>query len=209
MPGWLRSVWIFATVVNAVSIIWFLLGSTANFQRHLDWVGFLTLLLIWIPSLALVMISSNFLLKKWVPLDNLTYVGVFVVIFLLLSLSAPLFEGVTLRGWLYDNVYSDPIKLTSDGRYEYQTQLLNTNQKNRHERLYVRNVSTGEQLYITIDINTDELEGLSEGVKNWAWAIMKPTDVPNQYELSTTEYLHMPKKKFLIDIRAGVSQRLE
>ncbi|RAP24775.1 hypothetical protein C2W64_02782 [Brevibacillus laterosporus] len=38
---------------------------------------------------------------------------------------------------------------------------------------------------------------------------MEPTGVPNQYELSTTEDLRMPKKKFLIDINSGVSWRLE
>jgi hypothetical protein len=209
LPRWIKGIWIFATIVNAVSIIWFLLGSTANFQRSLDWVGFLTLLFIWIPSLLLVLFSSMILLKKWVPASNNKYSGLSLLIFLLLSLSAPLFEGVTIRGWLYDNVHSDPMKLTSDGKYEYQTQLINTNQKNRSERLYVRNVSTGEEMYITVDINTDELVGLSFGGKNWAWAILEPTGVPNQYVLSTTEMLDMPKKKFLIDISAGVSRRLE
>lgn len=83
------------------------------------------------------------------------------------------------------------------------------NQKNSRERLYVKNISTGEEVYISIDINSIELKGISEGIRNWAWALMEPTGVPNQYELSTTEDLRMPKKKFLIDINSGVSWRLE
>jgi hypothetical protein len=210
MPSWLKTIWVLAIIVNAMSLLWFLIGATANFQRSLDLVGVLTLLFLWVPSLILVVLSAILLKKRWVPLDSLGYAALCFVILILLSFAVPLFEGVKTQGWLNNNIERDPIKLTSDGKYEYRIELINIDQKNSRERLYVRNLSTGVGMYISVDIIADDLEGISEGAdENWAWAIMIPTDVRDQYELSTTEDLRMPKKKFLIDIGASTSKRLK
>jgi hypothetical protein len=210
MQTWIKCIWIFATIVNTISLVWFLLGSTANFQRSLDLVGLVTLVLMWVPSLVLVLVSIKLLLNGWVPSSSISYFLFWFMIFNLLSFALPLLDGVDTRGWLYESVETDPIKLTSDGKYEYRIELINMWQKNSHERLFVRNVLTGEEKFIPVEINTDELKGISQGShQNWAWAIMAPTDDLDHYELSTTENLRMTQKKFLIDVIAGTSRRIE
>lgn len=209
MSTWVKIVWLFAIIVNIVSLIWFLLGSTANFQRPLDLINTVTLITVWVPSLLLVVLSTILFIKGWVA-SNFKHIGVWLILLALLFFAVPLFKGVNTEGWLYDHITSDPIKITSDGEFEYRTELINLFQKNSRERLYLRNVSTGREMYIPIDINTTEIYGIwvREG-DDWMWALLSPTDVPNQYELTTTEILRVPKNKFLIDIGTGTSQRLE
>lgn len=156
MPTWLKNIWIIAIVVNSVSLVWFLLGTTANFQRSMDLVELLTLVLIWLPSLLLVVVSIKILKNKKLSISKSRHVAVNFIIFLLFSLSIPLFIDVNTGGWLYDDIESDSLKLTSDGKYKYRIELINMDQKNSREQLYVRNISTDEEsIYQLILIQTN------------------------------------------------------
>lgn len=126
-----------------------------------------------------------------------------------LILSLPLFIGVETRGWLYDDISSDPIHTTLDGKYEYRLDLINMYQKNSREQLMVRDVITGAERFIPVELNTNDLDGIRGGGRDWSWAVMSPTEVLDQYLLTTTETLSMPQKRFIVDIRAGTSQRIE
>lgn len=209
MPTWTKITWIIAIIVNGLSIIWFLLGVTANFQRSLDLVSRLTFIIYWIPSLILVVLSIWMLFKKWVPSGGVGYGIVGFVIFLLILLSYPLFEGVRTSEWLHENVQGDPNKLTRDGKLEYRLEIVDFRQKNSYERLYVKFILTGEEKIIPLEIGTVESDGLSRGRNDWGWAIMKPTEVPSQYVLNTTKYLNMSEKKFIINVETGTSERID
>lgn len=206
MPAWLKTVWVIAIVISSSAIIWFLFGVTANFQRSVDLVGRITFIIFWFPSVILVLLSVWILYKKWAPPAGIGYVIVGFIIVLQLILSVPLFEGVRTDGWIHENVQTDPYKLTSDKKFEYRLEIVNFRQKATYERLRIKNISTGEEKIIKLQIGTNQSDGLTRGRDTWAWAVMNPTTTPGQYELSTTEYLNIPKKTFLIDFETGTSR---
>lgn len=78
----------------------------------------------------------------------------------------------------------------------------------------MKNVSTGVEVDIPIVIRSERdiyFTGDSEG---WDWGILKPTKVPNQYELSTLDENNngrygMDPRVFLIDVEAGNAQVLK
>ncbi|MGG1619530.1 hypothetical protein [Paenibacillus sp. NRS-1781] len=116
---------------------------------------------------------------------------------------------------MYDEVRSDPVRLTSDQKYEYRIDLINPFQRNSREQLHLKNISTGEEKNIPISIKKEN-KGYSTGDDgdNWAWGILKPTKVPNQYELSTLDEHNngrygMDPRVFLIDVEAGTVQILK
>ncbi|WP_026478304.1 hypothetical protein [Alkaliphilus transvaalensis] len=209
MKTWFKVIWYFAIIANVAAFIWFILGNTANFQRGLDLMGVPTLVLYGIPSIILV-VSSILIMKNCVKPKLWIYAVAFIMIYLLIYFVEPMAIAVNKSGWLYDYVESDPIKSTLDTNYSYRLELVNYGQRNRTERLYLKDNTTGEEFYIIVDINTRELRGTRIGPgDDWAWAVMTPTDVTNQYELTTTDNLKMPTKRFLIDINKRKSKRIE
>ena len=115
-----------------------------------------------------------------------------------------LFRSVNTSGWLYDRITSDPLRLTSDGKYEYRIDLINLFQKNSKERLYLRQVSTGEERFIPLHLNSREIHGI--GIPNdndWSWAILCPTESAYIYDLMTTEMLPVGIKRFEINVEKG------
>ncbi|MNH99702.1 hypothetical protein D3C73_524810 [compost metagenome] len=73
----------------------------------------------------------------------------------------------------------------------------------------VRNVKTREESLIPVEINSNEMDGIRGGGKDWSWAILSPTESSDKYLLTTTETLSMPQKKFIVDLRIGTSRRIE
>ncbi|WP_155252423.1 hypothetical protein T3H97_08780 [Paenibacillus sp. LX16] len=53
--------------------------------------------------------------------------------------------------------------------------------------LHLKNVSTGVEMDIPIVIRTERDIYSTGGSEDWAWGILKPIKVPNQYELSTLD----------------------
>jgi hypothetical protein len=206
---WFKSLWVVVTIFSAVSLVWFLLGSTSNFHRALDIVGTYLLIQAWIPALAIMILSIVLLIKGWTPSSRVTYIGFFSGLILLLFLSVSLIQNVSAQGWLNEKNTSDSLKITSDGKYEYRINLINLFQKNSHARLYLKVVSTGEELRIPIDIQTDKIVGL--GVKKVNnWVMLEPLDVSSsRYILYTTKELGITEERFEIDIIEGTSKKLE
>ncbi|MBV6714161.1 hypothetical protein ACFVVQ_22730 [Paenibacillus chitinolyticus] len=207
---WLKIIWVVAIVINIVSVNWFLIGATANFQRSLDLIATVTLIFIWIPSIALTVLSIVLLKKGWMPSSSRSYVGFILGVIILLLLSVSLFRGVDTQGWLTERITSDSLKLTSDKKYEYRIDLINVFQKNSHARLYIKNVSTGEEMNIAVNIQTNKMVsmGIEHGRTN-DWVLMERTDISGRYNLYTTKDLRVPSEKFEIDVETGTSRRLE
>lgn len=206
---WLKILWIVVTIFSAVSLVWFLLGSTSNFHRVLDIVGTYLLIQAWIPALAIMILSIVLLIIGWTPSSRVTYIGFFSGFILLLFLSVSLIQNVSAQGWLNEKITSDSLKISSDGKYEYRINLINLFQKNSHARLYLKVVSTGEELRIPIDIQTDKIVGL--GVKKVNnWVMLEPLDVSSsRYILYTTKELGITEQRFELDIIEGTSKKLE
>lgn len=97
MRLWLKVLWVIATVFNVASLVWFLIGVTANFQRGLDLVGTVILIQVWIPSLIFTVLSIRLLIKKWIPPSGIVYASG-VMLFLLFSVY--LIQSVNTQGWL-------------------------------------------------------------------------------------------------------------
>lgn len=158
-----------------------------GFQRGHDILATATLVIFGVPSIIIVLISLTYIWQGWPPFNGVKYLVSAILMGSLLFCSYYLVDGTPTRGWLYDNVDSDPVRLTSDQKYEYRIDLINPFQRNSREQLHLKNISTGEEKNIPISIRKEN-SGYSGGDgDNWAWGILKPTKVPNQYELSTLD----------------------
>lgn len=205
MATWLRLLIIVIIIFNVSSFVWLLLGSTAYFQREMDIVGTFYLLIVGIPVLLLAILFTVFLIKGTVPTSGVHYIGICLGLILSLILSAILIHGVNSSGWAKEKLESDSTKITTDGKYEYHIDLINLFQRNSKARLYLRNVSTGEEQFIPINIQTRKIKTLAVGKVNH-WVLLEPTDIDSQYILYTTKDLgRLPEEKFKIDILAGTS----
>jgi hypothetical protein len=206
---WLKILWVVAIVISFASLAWFLLGSTANFQRSLDLIATITLIFFWIPSLVLTILAILLLIKGWTPSSNGAYAGFFFGVILLLLLSVFLVKGVNTNGWLTERITSDSLKITSDKKYEYRIDLINVFQKNSRARLYVKNVSTGKEMDVPVDIHTKKIVVLMTRKEGMDWVLMEPTDSPDRYNLFTAEELDIPQEQFEIDVVTETSRRLK
>ena len=171
----------------------------------MDIVGTFYLLIVGIPVLLLAILFTVFLIKGTVPTSGVHYIGICLGLILSLILSAILIHGVNSSGWAKEKLESDSPKITADGKYEYHIDLINLFQRNSKARLYLRNVSTGEEKFIPINIQTRKIKTLAVGKVNH-WVLLEPTDIDSQYILYTTKDLgRLPEEKFKIDILAGTS----
>ncbi|MNJ49660.1 hypothetical protein D3C77_449050 [compost metagenome] len=123
-------------------------------------------------------------------------------------LSAVLIQSVNTHGWTNEKIRSDTLKISADGKYEYRVDLINLFQRNGHARLYLKNVSTGEETYITTEIQVRKIKTLAVGEVNH-WIKLEPTDNVSHYILNTTKELGIPEEKFEIDIATRTSRKLE
>ncbi|MEC0202763.1 hypothetical protein P4H39_09000 [Paenibacillus lautus] len=208
MQIWLRLLLIVVIIFSVSSFIWFLLGSTAYFQRGMDIIGTTVFWGAAIPVLLFVGFFTIMLIKGWNPTSRLEYVGISVALLFSILLSIALIQSVSDHGWADEKIESDLIKITEDKKYEYRIDLINLFQKNSRARLYLKDVGSGEVLYIPIDIQTHKIVGL--GVKKINhWVILEPTNNDFQYILGTTQELGIPEERFKIDIIAGTSSRVK
>ncbi|MNC29594.1 hypothetical protein D3C75_778450 [compost metagenome] len=208
MPLWLKVLVIIIILFSALSFLWFLFGSTAYFQRGMDIVGTTYLLLVGIPILLLILLFTVLLIKGAVPSSGVHYIGLCVVLVISTILSVVLIHGVNSSGWAKEKIESDSLKITADGKYQYHIDLINLFQRNSHARLYLKDVSTGEEKFIPVNIQTRQIKTLAVGKVNH-WIILESTDVPSRYILSTTEKLRISAEKFEINVSTGASSRLD
>lgn len=196
----IRAIWTITLVVNSISMIWFVLGSTAYFQRPLYLESILMLPILFVPSLVSVLFSVWLMVKGWIPSNGAEKLGVFLIIAFLVFASQGLYRNVDTKGWLYDKIISDPtIQVTSDEKYEYRLEIINFRQKNIRVQIFAINLITGEELHIPINIDANQTSGIVYG--GGPWIVMEPTTVPNEYMLSTTDNLNIPIKTFIINMK--------
>lgn len=129
MAIWLKFLLILLMIFNLSSFVWFLLGSTAYFQRGMDIMGTTYLWGAGIPVLLITIVFIIFLFKGWIPTSRGDYIGICVWMVLSTLLSFVLIQSVSTHGWANEKISSDSLKITSDGKYEYRVDLINLFQK--------------------------------------------------------------------------------
>ncbi|OWR31430.1 hypothetical protein CDO73_06780 [Saccharibacillus sp. O23] len=207
MHLWLRLLIIIVLLFSASSFLWFLLGSTAYFQRGMDIIGTSVFWSLAVPVLFLVGVFTIILIKGWNVTSGGQYAVVFIGLLISLILSTSLMQSVSTYGWDKEKIKSDSIQVTADNKFEYRIDLINLFQRNSSAMLYLKDIGTGEERYIPVDIQTSEIVGL--GVKRFNhWIMLEPTNTKAQYILYTTKELGIPEERFRIEILSGTSSRL-
>lgn len=210
VPQWMKIFLGTVVVVNFAAFVYFMFGSTANFQRGYDLVNTVMLVFFGGPSLILNVLAMVVIFKGWTPLAESRYVLSFLMAGALLFLAYQLVNAVSPIGWLEDNIVSDPPRMTSDQQYEYRIDIINPFQKNSREQLHIRQISTGKESNIPIDLlNEDDVYKTGMG-DQWAWALLQPTEREDYYRMVTTEDLNMNEQRvYLVNVRQGAAERLK
>lgn len=208
MRIWLRILFVVMIISGVVSFTWFLLGSTAYFQRDMDIIGNLYFWGAGIPVLLFCLVFTIILIKGWTPKDGIDYIGIGVGIVLTTLISAALIQSVNTYDWAKEKIYSDTLKTSADGKYEYRIDLINLFQKNSYAQLYLKDISTGEEKYIPTEIQTGRIKTLAYGGINH-WVKLEPTEKAFHYILYTTNELRIPEERFEIDLITKIAIKLE
>lgn len=204
----IRVIWALVILVNLSAVMWFILGTTANFQRGIDLVSTVVLVYFGIPSILLIILSIILLFKRWPPSSLWGIIAVSIIIISMLSLSPILFKNVNTSGWLTENITTDTLQKTTDGQYEYQLELINLFQKNSYARLYLKNIPTSEEMRIPLDIPVTKIRGLSEGKVNY-WITLEATSKTDAYILYTTSKFPLPIEKYEVDVKIGKAIKVQ
>ena len=134
----LRLLLIVVILFSASSFVWFILGSTAYFQRGMDILGTTYFWGAGIPVLLIAILFTTLLIKGWSPTSGGQYTAVFIGLLVSILLSAALIQSVSAHGWANEKIESDSVKVTADSKYEYRIDLINLFQRNSHARLYLK-----------------------------------------------------------------------
>lgn len=208
MQLWIKLIWIITILVNLVGVIWFVLGSTANFQRSIDLVSTVFFVYLGVPSIILMVFSSILLLKKWSPSKWWELMGVLIIIIAMLLMTPHLYKNVETSGWLTEKLRHDSIQQTSDHRYEYCMEIANLFQKDGTARLYLKNIETLEEIRIPLDLPIKEIKGVSWGEVTH-FVKLKPTTDSNIYVLNTTDNFYFPNEKFEINVQEKTAVKIK
>lgn len=208
MQWWLKIIWIITVFVNLSGLIWFVLGSTANFQRDLDLISTVLLVYLGIPTIILCGLSFYLLYKKWSPTKWWEAIGVSLLIIAMLFMTPQFYKNVDTSGWLTDKVQTDSIQQTSDHRFEYCIELINLFQKNSTSRLYLKNINTLEEVRIPLELPTKEVVAITWSSVNY-FIKLEPTADSNIYLLTTTEDLPLATEKYEINVQEGTAVRIK
>ncbi|MFF2890591.1 hypothetical protein [Paenibacillus sp. NPDC057967] len=206
MQNFKKRMFIFSTLTIGISILWFLLGTTANFQRGIDLVTTIKFAVIWVPAILLFLIPLIIIKsRKGTAFQILIWPLIIAHFFLAIQL----FKSVEIEGWLINGVSSEPVKTTSDGLLDYRLELINLYQKNSRVRLFIHDNSTGQDIYIPIDAEASEVqrEWVGEG-EMWQWSSLSGITDNNHRQLSVWRMEPLPQLEFLIDIEDVISTRL-
>ena len=217
MTIFIKTVWIIANAVLFLAVIWFLLAATAFFNRGIDLVETVIFIFVWSPALVITVISWRCLKKGWLPKELNSQVLLLAMIITLTIVFSPiLFNRGTPYGWLIPHVTRDWEQITSDGKFEYRMELVNLFQRNSRARLHFKNLATGEEITIPLDIQTRNIHSISismpsqdEETRRWLLlSKMSSTDRQNIYILTTTARMRTGIEVFEINIETGTSRRI-
>jgi len=209
----IKIVWIVSITVLSTALVWFLLGATAFFNRGIDLVETAVFVFVWIPALVFVMISIKLLRKGWMP-SNIIFqiLLLLIIVIIMIIFSETLFSRASAHGWLIPRVERDGLQTTSDEKFEYRIELVNRWQRNNRVRLYIRNISTGEEKTIYLGISTDDMRGFPGENRRTPAPVseLMLTEIKHIYTLTIFgAFTRDLIASFEIDIEARTARRIE
>lgn len=205
MNIWIRITFIAVILFSLFLFTMFLLSSTAIFQRQMDIVGTTTLTMIGIPVVILVGIFVTILIRGWKPVVWIDYVGICIGILVVITLSFVLLQSVNMKSWEKERVNVDTLKITDDGRYEYQLIIKNLFQKNVYTQLYLKDISSNEEMYIPINLKLQKLAAIR--IENNHWVNLESRDNVSHYIFQTTKELGIPEEEFEVNIETKTARK--
>jgi membrane-bound ClpP family serine protease len=203
----MKWLWILAVIINLSGVIWFILGSTANFQRGIDLITTVIMIGLVTPSLLLIVLSVILLVKRWSS-QRIGIIGIFVLIISMLLLTPLLYKNVNTSGWLTERVMTDSMQITTDGHYEYCIEIINIFQRNSYARLYLKDITKAEEKRIRLSLPIYEIHGIGIERVNY-WIKLEPISKADTYILHTTEDFPLSGERFEIDVINGHAVKIE
>ncbi len=212
----INALWIVSIIVIFLSLVWFIMGTTACFQRQLDLVSTVVLFFLGVSSLVMIGLLVYIIKNNWFPRTTLTrFCLLGGIILIIIIITTTCFRYSTTYGWFRNVVYSDYLQTTDDEKYEYRLELVNLFQKNQYARLYVKNNTTGEEIKIMLDLPLDKIGALQGGVGYEypepmipkVWSQLSQTAREEIYILKTTDWFHKNTYTYKIDMRTKVAEK--
>ena len=209
----IRTIWLIAVGIVFVSMIWFLLGSTACFQRSIDLVTTVIFIIAWVPALCFIVFSLLAIKKNLIPNKKLFKIILTISIILISSIFTSTFiNNASPYGWLKEIVDEDYMQITLDEKYEYRLEIINRFQKNSYVRVYLKEISDGEEMRLKLDIPARDIYVVSGGIDSIypepeippVWSKLIPTDNESIYILTTTDLFDNDKSyRFYVDVESN------
>ncbi|WP_270170240.1 hypothetical protein [Paenibacillus sp. SYP-B4298] len=188
-----------SSLMMGIAILWFLLGTTANFQRGIDLLTTIKFIVIWLPAI-IFLILPLFVRKR----PNRVAFSFFIwpLIGIHFFLAIQLFNSVEIEGWLKDSVSSEPIQTTTDGLYNYRLELINMYQKNSSARVLIQDMRTKQDIYIPIEVEGEEVQrNWQEKGEGWSWSSLSALTDNNLLELIVWRRAPLSPLKFHLDTK--------
>ena len=191
-----KIIWLISIVSVSLSMLYYLIGSTAFFQRNIDLIRTVVLFAVGGPVFVFIILSVLALKKDWFPTQFVGKISllIIIIIFSLISVTT-LLRYTNPHGWIKENVLKDYTQTTIDNKYEYRLELVNLFQKNSFARIYIKDISNDYETKISLDIPVCEKDVIigGEGYTNsdlniyGVWSELTPSDTKGIYVLTTTE----------------------
>ncbi|WIM41059.1 hypothetical protein PO903_09395 [Paenibacillus sp. PK4536] len=200
---WLKRIVIIAILGNIASYIWLVLTATANFQRGLDLIGTVVVVMYGTISIMTLLFTIIFLVSNTLSkglVSNTVFISCTVV---LLALSVSQFKAIEPAGWLTERIETHELVTTSDQQYQYRLELVNTFQSNEKVRLYLKHIHTGKESKIDLAIDLGAAYSIQSSDEGWV--NMESTDQPHRYIMTINDVFSIPKDTFLIDTAQATS----
>ncbi len=200
---WVRRIVIIAILGNIASYIWLVLAATANFQRGLDLIGTIVVVMFATISCMTLLFTISFLVHNTLSkglVSNTVFISCTVV---LLVLTAIQFRAIEPAGWLTERIETHELVTTSDQQYQYRLELVNTFQTNEKVRLYLKDLHTGKESKVNLAVDLGAAYGIQSSDEGWVH--LEPTHQLYQYIMTINDVLSIPKDTFLIDTAQATS----
>jgi len=169
--------------LSIFSSIWWIVGSTAGLNRFWGIIGTNILTFLVLPLLAMA-VFAFFRIVRPSPKKALSLTVIITLGILMTTISIFLIGIAPTVSEIPDAISSDSIRPTDDGLYEYRFELVNAFQRNASARLFVRDLETQEEMYISLPISMRGIHGLSTPAgREFLWARMERDEVSGYYIL--------------------------
>jgi len=176
---------IILTLLGLSSVLWWLYGATNGFNRGIGLHSLAGLLYFIAPLALTILISIIYLIRKGTnPEGGVSVLIVSAICLVITSLSIVVVFHPNVRSEpVRDFIHSDTLRPTHDGLFEYRLDLVNLFQRNASARLFVRDLTTGEEVYIPLRISVRGVGGISTPGGNFLRARMEQSELEGHYIL--------------------------